>query len=83
MRNARVDQNQKLIVEALRAAGASVWDTHTLGHGFPGLDGKTYLVEVKYHSAPLTDDELSFLRKWRGHYKVIRSVEEALRMIGR
>lgn len=41
----RVDKNQPEIVKAIRATGASVSHTHSLGHGFPdivvGVDGLT------------------------------------------
>jgi Holliday junction resolvase len=87
MTRPRTDNNQGEIVQALRAAGATVAITSGVGQGFPdlvvGINNTNYLVEVKYHSAPLTEDEIEFLRKWRGHYKVVRSVEEAIRMIGR
>ena len=47
---ARVDQNQPIIVEALRASGASVVHLHQLGHGIPdllcGLEGITIVGHV-------------------------------------
>jgi hypothetical protein len=49
-RNAKVDANQKHIVDALRAAGAYVLHTHQLKNAFDilvGFRGKTYVMEIK------------------------------------
>ena len=87
MTYSRTDWNQSAIVDALRAAGASVFITSGVRHGFPdlvvGFNGKTYLLEVKAPDAKLTEDELLFMRKWVGDYHVVRSPEEAIRIIGR
>jgi len=91
MTYSRTDWNQSAIVEALRAAGASVFITSGVRHGFPDLvvgfdngnEKRTYLLEVKAPDAKLTDDELLFMRKWCGDYHVVRSPEEAVRIIGR
>jgi hypothetical protein len=83
----RTDANQAKIMEALRKAGASVWDTHELGHGFPDLAvgwmGRTYLIEVKAgpHS-PLTPDEVTWHGVWRGHAAILNSPAKALAEIG-
>lgn len=49
-RDARVDENQPIIVEALRAAGASVVHLHQIGHGVPdlllGLPGLTIVGHI-------------------------------------
>lgn len=77
---ARVDANQKRIVDMFRAMGWSVAHTHTLGQGFPdlvvGFAGRNYLVEIKDGSKPpsarrLTADEEKFQAAWRGQYDVI------------
>lgn len=66
---AKVDANQKVIVEALRAAGCFVTSLAGVGGGVPdvlvGSDGKWFLMEIKDGSKPpsqrkLTDDEI----KW-------------------
>lgn len=83
----RTDANQAEIVDALRQAGASVWDCHALGHGFPDLAvgwmGRTYLIEVKTgpHSA-LTPDEVTWHAVWRGHVAILHSPSQALAEIG-
>lgn len=49
-RDARVDKNQPIIVEALRAGGASIVHLHQLGKGIPdilcGLEGITIVGHV-------------------------------------
>lgn len=88
---ARVDANQKEIVQALEQVGASVLYLHQLGKGAPdiavGLRGITYLFEIKDGAKPpskrrLTDDEQHWHLFWRGHVEVVVSVDEALRKIG-
>lgn len=90
-RAARTDANQPEIVAALRAAGASVTPCHAVGQGYPdltvGYRGKTYLIEVKDPSKPTADQRLTPAQEvwhgaWRGHAAVVRTVEEALAVIG-
>jgi GNAT superfamily N-acetyltransferase len=83
---ARTDANQAEIVEALRRAGASVLPLHRLGQGAPdiacGWRGKVYFMEIKSDGGKLTPAEQEFMDKWRGHYAIVRTVEEALAVIG-
>lgn len=90
-RAARVDDNQREIVEALRRAGCSVWSLAGVGKGFPdlavGFRGCNLFLEVKDGSKPpckrrLTPDEEAFHTSWRGHVAVVESVEDALRIVG-
>lgn len=73
---AKVDANQKVIVEALRAAGCFVQSLAGIGAGCPDLlvgtcnyDGQAWVVmEVKDGSKPpsqrgLTEDEIGWHRK--------------------
>lgn len=81
-RAARTDPNQKEIVAALRAVGATVAFVHQLGAGFPdlavGWKGRTYLLEVKADDGGLTPDQVRWHATWRGHVAVVRNVAEAL-----
>ena len=82
----RTDSNQREIVEALRQFGASVIDTHTVGHGYVdinvGYHNRTYLFEVKTDSGRLTKDEKEFHGSWRGApIYIIRNVEDAIRIL--
>ena len=88
---ARVDANQKEIVQALVQVGASVLHMHQLGKGAPdiavGWRGLTYFFEIKDGAKPpsqrrLTDDEQHWHLFWRGHVEIVESVDEALRKIG-
>lgn len=84
----RADLNQSDIVKALRSVGASVEITSQQGNGFPdlvcGIFGKNYLIEVKN---PETNGKLRatqeiFRDKWKGNVHVVKSVDDALRVIG-
>ena len=86
-RAARVDENQGLIVKALRACGATV-RVISQGDGIPdllvGYRGHTILMEVKDGSKPpsarqLTPAEQIFFDQWTGgKLFIVNSVEEAL-----
>jgi hypothetical protein len=86
-RAARVDENQGLIVKALRACGATV-RIITQGDGIPdllvGYQGHTILMEVKDGNKPpsarqLTPAEQNFFDQWTGgKLFIVKSVDEAL-----
>lgn len=89
--DARTDDNQNEIVQALRAIGASVAITSALGSGFPdivaGYRGVNYLIEIKDGSKPpsrrkLTPDEQRFHDLWRGTVIVVNDIDEALKAVG-
>lgn len=89
-RAARVDENQGLIVKALRACGATV-RIITQGDGIPdllvGYRGYTILMEVKDGNKPpsarqLTTAEQIFFDQWTGgKLFIVNSVEEALEVL--
>jgi hypothetical protein len=91
MRAAKVDANQVQIVEALRAAGATVQSLAMVGQGVPdllvGFAGKTLLLEVKDGSKipsarRLTEQQLVWHGAWRGGpLAVVDNVEAALRAL--
>ena len=93
---ARTDANQQEIVDALRSAGASVECLHAAGKGVPDLlvgyhgnrGGSLYithnlLMEVKMPDGKLNKRQVKWHAEWRGQVAVVRSVEEALALIGR
>ena len=88
MTYARIDTNQKEIVETLRKAGATVVSLASMKHGCPdllvGYAGETILIEVKKDAkSKYTPDQLDFLGKWRGGAICrIDSVEAAIRCLG-
>lgn len=90
-RATRIDENQREIVAALRAAGATVEPLHFVGRGFPdilvGYRGQNYLIEIKDGRKPpsrrrLTPDERAWHGHWRGQVAIAESIEDALRIIG-
>ena len=85
-RAAKTDTNQKPIVAALRGVGATVRPLHAVGRGVPdllvGFRGTNYLLEVKGRRGRLTADQVTFFDEWRGAAQVVRSVDDALRVIG-
>lgn len=85
-RAARIDANHTIIVNALRQVGASVQDLANVGKGCPdlivGYRGNNYLIEVKMKRGKATLAQLEWHGAWRGQVAVVRSVDEALRLIG-
>lgn len=91
-RAAKVDANQEQVVQALRAAGATVQTLAAVGKGVPdllvGYQGKTLLLEVKDGRRPpserrLTEDQLVWHGAWRGGpLAVVDGPEAALRALG-
>lgn len=82
---ARIDANQRQIIQALRQAGATVQPIHQIGDGCPdllvGFRGWNYLLEIK-NGSRLTPDESTWHDAWRGRVAVVASVEDALLAIG-
>lgn len=88
MTYSKVDTNHKLIVEALRKAGASVVSLASMRHGCPdllvGYGNITMLMEVKKdEKAKFTPDQLDFIAKWKGGPVCrVDSIDSALRALG-
>ena len=89
---ARRDANHTEITRALRDVGYLVHETHQLGSGYPdltvgGIDRATgirrlWLVEVKAARGTLTPDEAAFHAEWAGHVHIVRSIDDAYRLVG-
>ena len=80
----RVDSNHSLVVKTLRELGCSVFDTSSVGRGFPDLvvsKGATALVEVKRDATvPYTKSQLEFLKNWQGTVCRIHDVQGAINL---
>lgn len=97
-RAAKVDENQKSIVAALRKAGCMVLPLHAVGFGCPDLlvGSRNYLgkpsalilLEIKDGDKPpsarrLTPDQVMFHSDWYGYpVYVVTTVSEALAAAG-
>lgn len=92
MRAAKVDANQKEIVEALRKIGCTVQILSSVGKGCPdiliGFRGSNYLAELKDGKKPkseqkLTPDQIKWHSLWNGQVNVINSVEDAIKLVSK
>lgn len=91
-RAAKKDTNHNIIANALRDVGYSVADTSALGDDFPdlivgGVDRRTgqinnWLVEVKTAKGKLKPGQEAFKDNWRGPYAVLRTVDDAYKLVG-
>ena len=83
-----VDTNQAEIVQGLRKVGASVLSLADVGKGCPdilvGYRHRNFLMEVKNPKGKniLGDDQKRWMHAWNGQVEVVRSLEEALILIG-
>lgn len=84
-RAAKVDDNHRQIVAALRAHGFSVRSTAAIGDGFPdavcGFGGRTFLCEIKDGAKPpsarkLTDDQVRFRDEWKGDWTLLENTQD-------
>lgn len=91
MRAAKVDDNQREIVSALRGVGATVCHLHTVGMGCPdllvGWRGVNYLLECKDGKKPPSQQKLTPMQDewhsgWKGSAFIVNSPEAALAAIG-
>lgn len=92
MRAAKVDANQKEIVEALRKIGCTVQILSSVGKGCPdiliGFRGSNYLAELKdgkksKSEQKLTPDQVKWHSLWNGQVSVINSVEDAIKLVNK
>lgn len=95
-RAAKVDDNQKEIVAALRAAGCGVLDLSAVGKGCPDLlvhppaypDCRmAVLMEIKDGAKSasrrkLTPAQVKFHAEWKGWIYIVSSAGEALEAMG-
>jgi Holliday junction resolvase len=86
VRFGKVDANQGQIVDALRAIGVSVQSLASIGKGCPDLiaakGDKCWVIEVKGEKGRLTPDQEKWIGNWRGVVHIIRTVDEALKLVG-
>ena len=84
---ARRDQNEKEIVDALRAMGATVYYIDDPCDLLVGYHNKTLLMEVKNPASPygkkgFNENQKHFAENWKGGpFCLVDSVESALRML--
>ena len=82
----KVDANQKDIVSALRYVGVSVQSLANIGNGCPDLMAarghQMWAIEVKGPKGKLTDDQIEWINNWRGVVHIVRTVDEALQLVG-
>lgn len=88
-RAAKVDSNQKPIVQNLRDIFGEecVFDLSAVGQGCPdimvGVRGVNLLMEIKTDKGKLTADQVIFHKSWPGQVVVIRTLQDALDAIER
>lgn len=86
-RAARTDLNKREIVNALIAAGVSVYDLKLPCDLLAGRGGKSFCLEIKsgkseHAERKLTPAQLAFKHTWRGHFAIVTTPEEALKAVG-
>lgn len=89
-RFAKIDDNHRAIVDALRKAGATVQSLATIGKGCPdivvGFRGKNMLMEIKNENRPLakqklSPDEQAWHDMWCGSVAIVKNPSDALKAL--
>lgn len=78
----RRDANEQEIVKALEAVGACVMRLHVPCDLLVSFRGRLHLLEVKTEDGQLSASEQRFHELWPGVVIIVRSVEEALEVVG-
>lgn len=84
----RVDQNQKEIVDALRAVGCLILDLTAVGNGCPDLlvarHDTLYLLEIKNPGTKgkLNARQQKWHDEWKGQVAIASTVDEAFAIVG-
>lgn len=91
MRAAKVDANQKEIVEALRNIGCTVQSLASVGKGVPDLlvantTGDLFLMEIKDGKKPpserkLTTDQVKWHSAWKSKVHIVLDVDQAISIV--
>jgi len=84
----RADDNQRELVDFMRAVGCSVLILSQVGNGCPdllvGWKGQNYLFEVKTETGRLSDRQKDFKECWRGKPPVvIRNIEDVVEWLNK
>jgi hypothetical protein len=77
----QLDANHRTIRAGLEAVGATV-DVKAPLDLLVGFRGVNYLIEVKTAKGKLRPSQDAFLARWKGHAAVVRTLPEALAVIG-
>ena len=81
-RKNRRDNNEPEIVEALKEHDCSVERMDKPADLLVGYKGENYIIEVKSEDGKLTPSQKSFKKRHKGQYSVVRSVDDALAVVG-
>jgi len=77
----QLDANHHEIRQALEAVGAVV-DSRAPLDFLVGFRGQNWLLEAKTEKGKLRPSQVKFLARWAGQAAVVRSPDEALKVIG-
>ena len=85
----KADSNQAEIVKGLREMGHTVEPLSAVGKGVPdllvGVRSKPFnvniLMEVKTGTCKMRENQVSWHRRWQGQCCVVRSLEDAVKVI--
>lgn len=77
----RRDANEKEIVKALEAIGATVYRLDKPVDLLVGFRSRTWLLECKTKAGKLTEEQDKFINRWAGQVNVVYTAEQALAIV--
>jgi len=77
----RSDANQDDIVKALEKIGCSIYKIGRPVDLLVGYRSRNYILECKSDTGKLTPFQKSFFETWKGQVRIVRSPEEAIRLV--
>ncbi len=77
----RTDLNQNEIVKALEKIGCTVYKIGRPVDLVVGRGAKNWLLDCKSKTGKKTPFQDKFFKEWKGQVRIVRSAEEAIRVI--
>ena len=75
------DDNEAELVKVFERLGCSVYPLDKPADLLIGIQGRTFLVEVKAEKGRQTKDQVEFQMSWRGQYDIVRNEDDVIQFV--
>ena len=77
----RRDANEPEIIQALEQISCDVYQLDDPADLLVGYRARNFILEVKSLTGSPTADQITFARNWRGQYAIVRTPEQAIKVV--